>query len=282
MEIDRNDVERAFRQYVSAYNAEDPKIKLKIDHTYRVAGLCERIAADISRAGGAAAGITGNVPHVDAELAWLAGMLHDIGRFEQVRRYGTFSDAKSVDHAQFGADLLFGERLPERAATEPGGLLETFVPGYRGKMSEAERSILETSIRCHSLFRLPEDLDERERAYCHILRDADKIDIFRVNCDTPMEEIYNVSAEELRNAKICEEVKACFRNRTAVYRPLRKSAADILVGHICLFFELEFPISRRIAREQGYLNRMLDFRSDDPDTQAWFAYMKQDLRSNYA
>ncbi|MCR4787294.1 MAG: HD domain-containing protein, partial [Lachnospiraceae bacterium] len=91
--MDREKTEKTFAGYTEGYDSSDPKIKLKIDHTYRVAALCERIA--------------NTVPGVDAELAWLSGMLHDIGRFEQVRRYGTFSDADSVDHAQFGADLLF-------------------------------------------------------------------------------------------------------------------------------------------------------------------------------
>ena len=97
MMLNKNAVTAAFERYVSGYNAADPKIRLKIDHTYRVAGLCARIAA----ATGAA----------DVELAWLCGMLHDIGRFEQVRRYGTFVDAVSIDHAVLGADLLFREGL---------------------------------------------------------------------------------------------------------------------------------------------------------------------------
>ena len=41
---ERNEVIRAFRNYTAAYNPADPKIKLKIDHTYRVAGLCAKIA----------------------------------------------------------------------------------------------------------------------------------------------------------------------------------------------------------------------------------------------
>ena len=45
MTIDRARALRAFADYVRPYNAADPKVKLKIDHTYRVAALCDRIAA---------------------------------------------------------------------------------------------------------------------------------------------------------------------------------------------------------------------------------------------
>ncbi len=246
--INREHVARAFDEYVSAYNADDPKIRLKIDHTCRVAALCERI--------GQAAGVG------SADLAWLSGMLHDIGRFEQIRRYNTFVDAESVDHAQFGADLLFHEGLLGRFADD---------------LSDRERRILETAIRSHSAYRLGAGLSAEERAYCDVLRDADKIDIFRVNCDTPLEEIYNVTTEELKNAAVSGEVRACFRNRTAVLRKLKKTPIDFVVAHLCLTFELVYPVSREIAREQGYVDRLLDFRSDNPDTREWFRYMKENI-----
>ena len=246
--IDRNNVTQAFDSYVSAYNAEDPKIKLKIDHTYRVAGLCERIAKS--------AGID------NTDLAWLCGMLHDIGRFEQVRRYNTFVDTLSVEHSGLGADLLFRD-----------GLLSRFAPD----LTDEETKLLEISIRSHSAYRLPEGLTEKEKLYCNILRDADKIDIFRVNCDTPQEDIYNVSTEDLKTSSVSEEVKECFLKRTAVQRKLRKTAIDFPVAHLCLIFELVFPISKVIAKEQGYADRMLSFESENPDTREWMAYMRQHI-----
>ena len=246
--IEKAPVTRAFNGYVAAYNASDPKIALKIAHTYRVAGLCERIAASIG---------------ADAGLAWLCGMLHDIGRFEQVRRYGTFVDAQSVDHAAFGADLLFVD-----------GLIGSFVPE---DFAAARRSILETAIRHHSAYRLPEGLSDEAAMYCHILRDADKIDILRVNCETPLEDIYNVTTEALRTSAVSDAVKACFRRRTTVERSLKRTPADYVVAHVCLVFELVYPLSAAIARAQGYADRLMDFPSENPDTRAWFEEMRQTL-----
>ncbi len=246
--IDRNLAIRAFDQYVSRYDADDPKIRLKIDHTHRVAALCERIASSVGAESG--------------DLAWLCGMLHDIGRFEQVRRYGTFNDAVSVDHAAFGADLLFQE-----------GLLPRFAPNLSGPAI----GVLETAIRSHSAYRIDPGLTEAEKRYCHILRDADKIDILRVNCETPLEEIYDVAPEALRTSAVTEAVRDCFRNRTAVLRALRKTPADYVVAHICLVFELVYPVSREIVTEEGCIDRMLKFQTENEDTRAWFAYMRETL-----
>lgn len=246
-DLNREKTKNAFAGYTEGYDPSDPKIKLKIDHTYRVAALCERIAK--------------TVPGVDPELAWLSGMLHDIGRFEQVRRYGTFSDAKSVDHAKFGADLLFNE-----------GLLEMF-----GEFDKDDIDILETAIRNHNKYRIDEDVPDEIKVYCRILRDADKIDIFRVNIDTPMEDIYNVTTEELVNSPVSEAVKRGFLEKHAVLRSEKTTPADHLVGHICLVYELEYPISLAIAKEQGYVDRLLEFESKNEDTARWFAHMRENI-----
>ena len=42
--VNREEVVKAFKDYISKYDPENPKIKLKIDHTYRVADLAETIA----------------------------------------------------------------------------------------------------------------------------------------------------------------------------------------------------------------------------------------------
>ena len=133
MKIERERVRETFREYTDAYDATDEKIKLKIDHTYRVAELCERIAK------------AEQMEKTEVDLAWLLGMLHDVGRFEQLRRYGTFSDADSIDHAALGADILFGGVLREGE-----GLIRTYVD------DAAEDEVIETAIRVHSAYRIPD------------------------------------------------------------------------------------------------------------------------------
>ena len=245
--MNRTQIKQVFAEYTSKYNASDPKIKLKIDHTYRVAALAERIAKTVTDVS------------IDADLAWTMGMLHDIGRFEQVKRYGTFVDSESVDHAVLGISILFVE-----------GLLDFF-----GDFSEKERELIRISIANHNKFRIPEGMDDLTTAYCNILRDADKIDILRVNCDTPLEDIYNVTTEELKKAAVSEEVKKGFLERHTVLRSLKHTPVDNLVGHICLVFELVYPVSTQIAEEQGYVDKLLQFDSDNPDTNAWIAYMRE-------
>lgn len=250
--IDREKVRKTFADYTANYNAQDEKIKLKINHTYRVAGLCDRIADSI--------GLVGE----DRDIAWLLGMLHDVGRFEQIRRYHTFNDANSIDHAKLGADLLFNDRL-----------MEEYVPGL---LEQPERDLVELAIRQHNTYILPETLTEREATFCKLIRDADKIDIFKVNIDTPMEEIYDVTTEEIKNGEITDEVLAAFDEEHCILKSIRKSAVDHLVGHISLAYELEFPISLKLAVEQGYIMQMMNFKSDNEKTNQQMEHIREHMK----
>lgn len=238
MRIDRQRVKEHFASYTREYDPEDTKIALKIAHTYRVADYCEQIARSI--------GLTDD----EVEFAWLSGMLHDIGRFEQVKRYNTFLDSQSVDHAEFGADLLFGEN------------------GFIGDYID-DRSwdpMLEIVIRQHNKYRMDAAISGKTLVFCNILRDADKVDIFRVNVETPMEEIYNVSSDVLFSSGVSEKVMEQVRERHAINRDIMNSPAEHLIGHIALTFELVYEKSREIAKEQGYLYKMFDFPTRNEST----------------
>ena len=86
---------KEFKEYVKSYNPEDEKIKLKISHIERVATNARKIAETL------------NLSKEDIELAELIGLLHDIGRFEQVRIYHTFVDKDSINHGECGVNILF-------------------------------------------------------------------------------------------------------------------------------------------------------------------------------
>lgn len=274
--MDRKHVTDTFRRYVSGYNMEDPKIALKAEHTYHVAENADRIARSLSLQEG------------DVDLAWLLGMLHDIGRFEQVRRYETFNDAKSVQHAHLSCEVLFPEEYkaePHFFDEMPGGRfgrLEDYVPELMlsdsSEVAET-RQLIDTAISLHSVFRLPAGLTEREKLFCNLLRDADKVDILRVNVQTPLTDIINCTEEEIRTSTIADCVVTAIREHHVVKRSADfvMSPADHVAAHCCLAFELVYPESRRLAVRQGYLKKLLSFRNEQAETNAVMELLGQEM-----
>ena len=83
-----------FKKYTNHYINLSDMCVLKVNHTFRVMNFCEEIAKSL------------DLSSKDIELAKLCGLLHDIARFEQWKQYQTFADLKSIDHGDYGIEIL--------------------------------------------------------------------------------------------------------------------------------------------------------------------------------
>ena len=110
--------------------------------------------------------------------------------------------------------------------------------------------------------------------FADILRDADKIDILKVNVEVPLEEIYNVSTDDLMQAEVTKEVMQSFSEEHAILRALKRTPVDHVVGHISLVYELVYPISLKIVKEQDYLDKLMSFPSQNPKTLEQFEQLR--------
>ena len=250
--FDKDGAKNVFLRYAERYDRRDILISHKIEHTFRVAALCERFAKALG------------LCDKDCAFAWFLGLLHDIGRFEQVRRFGTFVDSQSMDHAELSGDILFRD-----------GLLASFP---EEGLPEDWKEIAEVSIRQHNKLRLPDGLDAETRRFAELLRDADKTDIFRVIASIPFEERVGSSRASFQDTmEASPDVMACVYEHRCVPAGLRRSHFEGRVSHCCMAFELVFEISRRTVREEGWL-RLLLAETDAGGNQIWTDRETEQLR----
>lgn len=142
-----------FAAHVRGYRSQDPEIKknlaLKKAHSRRVAKeilyIGKQLGMDDDR----------------LRLAEIIGLFHDIGRFEQYVRYRTFVDRKSENHAELGINVL-----QEHGVLDP--------------LAEEEREIILRAIRYHNRASLPPDESAEYLFFAKLIRDADKLDIWKV------------------------------------------------------------------------------------------------------
>jgi hypothetical protein len=99
--------------------------------------------------------------------------------------------------------------------------------------------------------------------FADILRDADKIDILKVNYDTPLEEIYDVPEKEFRQAVISEPVMADIRACRLVQRKNGRTVMDAYVSHIAFVFGLVYPESVKEMKREGYLDILMAYPSEN-------------------
>ena len=148
------DIQKArivFKKFLNKYNDKhELGFDLKVVHTYHVVDNAKTIATNL------------NLSEEDVNLAELIALLHDIGRFEELNFLKKF-DSVGFDHASYGVKMLFDENL-----------IRDFIEDNRYD------DIIRVAIDNHSRLAIQDGLDERSLLHSKIIRDADKLDNFRV------------------------------------------------------------------------------------------------------
>ena len=225
MEIDIKKAKQQFERYIQNYNSEDQKIKLKIDHIARVSQTSKKIAQKL------------NLNEEDIQLAELIGLLHDIGRFEQIRIYHTFSDKDSINHGEFGVKILFED-----------GLIRKFIE------TDKYDKIIKLAILNHNRLNIEEGLTEREYLHSQIIRDADKADIFSILISDSKKTIWG--KEDLYEERISDEIYRQFKAEKLINYKDLETSADLLVCHFKFVYDLNFKETKQIIKENQYIDKL--------------------------
>jgi len=139
--------------YIKSFYSGDREVQqaveIKEEHTFKVTGICRELATVLG------------LEEKDCQLAELMGLFHDVGRFPQFAKYKTFNDSISENHALLGLKVL--EELPLLAQLAP-----------------EELTLFKFAIANHNAKQINTAGTERQQLFARILRDADKLDIYRV------------------------------------------------------------------------------------------------------
>ena len=175
----------------------------------------------------------------DASLARIIALLHDIGRFEQLKRYDSFMP-DTMDHASFGVHILFRE-----------GMIRQFVP------EDTWDGIIETAIARHSDFVLEGVTEERVLLHARIIRDADKLDNCRVKHTDDLMTFMGADAGKIGSTAISEKIRKDALEGKSILSADRVTLMDYWVSYLAYFYDLNFRESLDIVEENDYVRRII-------------------------
>ncbi len=220
---------REFKKYLQNYDLKVGMIALKVRHTYGVISASEYIAKGL------------DLDEENIELAKLIALLHDIARFEQAKEFGDYRDYKTLDHVELAVKILFEDNL-----------IRTFIDD-----NKYDEIILKV-IKNHNKLYIEDGLNETELLHAMIIRDADKLDNFRVKSNETFEDIANLSKEELENGTITDKIYNDFMNNKLIISKERKTQIDCWISYLAFIFDLNFNVSLVYIKENNYINILVD------------------------
>ena len=224
-----------FDGYVGGFYGDDEylnaNIKLKEVHSRRVCGEMLCLADDLALSDNQKA------------TADIIGLLHDVGRFKQFAEYRTYNDTKSVNHCLLGLEVLRQTNI-------------------LADLDAEERQIIEKAVEYHGLKKLPGDLTGPTLLFARMIRDADKLDVFRVIIE--YQELYERDPEnfkleiDLADEPWCspEVVEAILNGQLIDYARLQ-TLNDMRLMQLGWVYDVNFrPTLKRIS-ERKFVDKLL-------------------------
>ncbi|GAB6100670.1 HD domain-containing protein [Halanaerocella petrolearia] len=225
-------LEEWFDNYVNNFSLTDPteqeNIDLKYKHTYKVCEMIERIAKEL-------------VVEEGLYIAKTIALFHDVGRFKQYNQYKTFSDAESEDHAELGIKILLDNNV----------------------LADLEELIVQlvlTAISYHNKATLPENESEEPLFYSKLIRDADKLDIWRVVLKDYNKESRNktVGLGLEDNDKISDYVYHQIMKEDVVEYERLQTLNDFKLIQMGWVYDINFGPSFEVIKERNYIDRLFE------------------------
>lgn len=219
-----------FVQEHAAGNEQDQRnILLKEEHTTRVCANALRIAAGLGLDAAATA------------LAETIALFHDLGRFPQYVRYRTFEDSSSMNHAVLGAKTLLERKV------------------LRG-LPVQERSLIVRAVSLHNIFLLPTGLDDEMLLHARLVRDADKLDIWRVFIELSERDAANWPSAVglgLPDTPECSPAVIASLNRREMVRlSSLRTLNDFRLLQLAWIYDLNFAPTLRLVLERSLIEQL--------------------------
>jgi putative nucleotidyltransferase with HDIG domain len=216
------------RSFYTADQIDQKNILLKEEHTHNVCANMTEIARSLG------------LEKDRAARAEAVALFHDIGRFPQYRQYRTFRDSISTNHAALGAAVLIEHEVLKN------------VP-------DTERNLIVRAVTLHNVFEVPGKLDDETLLFVKMIRDADKLDIWRVFIDLyaqPDEDRPNAAGLGLPDtAEYSPDVLASLRRKEMVHLSTLRTVNDFKLLQLAWIFDLNFERSLQLVLERSIIDR---------------------------
>jgi hypothetical protein len=175
-------------------------------------------------------------------LAELIALFHDLGRFEQYEKYKTFSDSNSLNHSFLAIKIIKQYKL-----------FKDFDQGLQ--------NLIFTAIENHNKRVIPYEIIGNELFFSKLLRDADKVDIFKVVTEYYTNKTENNGAVELDLPDlpdIIEENYLDIESGKLISKKNLRTLNDFKLMQISWLFDVNFERTFEIIKEKSYLEKIFD------------------------
>lgn len=238
---------QAFEDYVKNYDMTKESTAYKYKHSYRVMENIKNITNEM------------NLSQQEKYIAEIIGLYHDIGRFEQDKKYNSFNDEKTFDHGDYGAKVLI-----------ENGLIKKL------KIEEKYYGVIAKAVKNHNKLNIEPDLTEEELFYSKLIRDADKIDIlYAMGQGLMPEKGFDYNDDSF---SISKEVTDEFLKQHIIKRSMKKTNSEKALSYLALVFDINFKESAELIIERHIIDNFYSIQHNKENYKKYIDIAEEHLK----
>ncbi|MBQ6005897.1 MAG: HD domain-containing protein [Selenomonadaceae bacterium] len=221
--------------YMKSFYSDDAQVQqgilIKEKHTGYVTANCVELAKFLK------------LSTHDTDLAEIIGLFHDVGRFRQYSIYKTFNDADSEDHADLALKVIDDLEFFKELSAEDYGLVKFSIQNHNKKIIA------------------PTD-DDRKILFAKLIRDADKLDIYRVLEPFLAQENADKMPQFIKStSRLVADISPDFvenfvTGEQADYRKIRTNG-DRKIVRLMWIYDVNFSWTMQKIVERGYIEKIV-------------------------
>lgn len=224
-----------FANYVAVYTSgREECMMVKDEHTRHVCQNIVILAKSLE------------LSQHDQNLAEIIALFHDLGRFEQYKKYGTFNDSISENHSLLAINILREFNVLKNLKT-------------------SEQDFIFRCILNHNRYKISEPDSERAILFSKLIRDADKIDIYRVLADyyqSPQKHSSVLNLNMPDNQEYSTEIMDALLYERIAELQFAKTTTDFKLLQMSWVYDLNFDTSFQIIMQQYNLHQIMSSLPD--------------------
>lgn len=249
--IDIENAKKELVRYVQGLGIDNPRVQIKLGHIIRVSEISKKIATELK------------LTEEQIQLAELIGLLHDIGRFEQYRKFNsstssiTLDTTKKFDHGEVGVEVIKKNNYIRKYVKE-----------------DIYDNVIYTAVYEHNKYKITTGLAEEEELFCKIIKDADKIDLIYEAVALYWQDAERI--KEIESGKLSKKMLENFYAQELADNRNRISEADQILRFASFVFDINFSCSFKILKENDNISKMIDrFHYQIPETKTEMIKVKE-------
>jgi hypothetical protein len=228
-----------YENYVNGFKSIDPELRINISMKDR---HTKRVGMNIVDIGNSL-----NLNADELQFAEAVALLHDVGRFSQYVRYKTFSDAKSEDHAALGVRMIEQQKI-------------------LSEFDDVLKKMVLKIVHYHNKKDLPQNITDDCLFFLKLLKDADKLDIYKVTTEhysmdgTNKNKALdlNLPDDPVVSQNVIDDIMC---GRTVDFENV-KTLIDFKLLQISWMHDIHFSRTKQLIARNNYLEKIYDSMPD--------------------